>query len=475
MNENFQKFKRRAAVMRVLRALMAGLSVGALASGVLLALSRLNLIAPTPILALPVGGCAFAVAFSVVYLLLGISERRLARKLDEQLSLYERVQTAVEFKDRAGGMIELQRADTERVLGELPARALRVRGLWVYVLVFVLGVGTLAAAFFAPYRRDYVPPAPVIPFEVSEVQIAGIEELSRYVEDSPMQEPWRGETLSALHALLSELRVATTEPEMEAALAKALTAITETTYDASSMTEILDALWRTEEPTVRLLATALYTGDWTEPDWGDFAESYSALGAAFAADETAEDPAAALRWKVESFSLKVSGALGSSGIDPSDPLYGVIDRLLGAGENLPEELLPMAEEIFGVISAQKLNTNVGEYVLKKLCALFGIPIPAFERPDLRESGGSTEDSDREDEESSNGGGVGEGAVFGSDDLILDPRTGEYVTYGTLYASYNTLMLEKLSDGTYGYTEEQKTAIEKYFALLYGGFQKEEED
>ena len=459
--------------MRVLRSLLAGLSLGCLTGGVFLALSVLNILAAEPILALPTGAGVFAVAFFVTYLLLGVSERRLARRLDEQLALRERVQTAVEFKEQTGGMIELQREDTERVLGEISARSFKVRGLWVYFLALLLGIGVLTAGFFAPNRRDTVPEVPVIPFEISEVQIAGIEELSRYVENSQMQEPYRTQVKDSLDTLLAELREASTEPEMEASVAKALTAITETTYGASSMTEILNALWSTEEPTVRLLATALYTGDWTEPDWGDFAESYNAFCEGFSAGDTEEDPAAVLKWRLESFSLKTGGALVSSGIDQGDPLYGAIDRLLSQGDKLIEALSPMAEELFDVISAQKINTNVGEYVLKKLCALFGVPIPAFERPDLRESGG-TEDSDREDEDLSNGGGVGEGAVFGSDDLILDPVTGEYVAYGTLYANYNARMLERLSDDAYGYTAEQKTAIEKYFALLYGGFKKEEE-
>jgi hypothetical protein len=132
----------------------------------------------------------------------------------------------------------------------------------------------------------------------------------------------------------------------------------------------------------------------------------------------------------------------------------------------------MTDRIYAVISAQKINTNVGEYVLGKLSALFGVPIPAFERPVLSENGGDGSESDREEGEGS-GGGVGEGAVFGSDDLVLDPITGEYVEYGRLYAEYNRRMLERLENEEYGYTEAQKKAIEKYFALLYGGLKEED--
>ena len=112
--------------------------------------------------------------------------------------------------------------------------------------------------------------------------------------------------------------------------------------------------------------------------------------------------------------------------------------------------------------------------------LFSVPIPAFERPDFVKNGenintGDQNHDDKENDNPSNSGGVGEGVQFGSDDLVLDPLTGEYVEYGTLYAKYNTLMIEKLGDEKYGYTEEQKKAIEKYFALLYSGFQDEENE
>ena len=131
----------------------------------------------------------------------------------------------------------------------------------------------------------------------------------------------------------------------------------------------------------------------------------------------------------------------------------------------------MTDELYGVSLTMKKNTNVGEYVLKRLEMLFGIPAPAFERPGFNENSSSdgTQEENKDDEEGPSSGGVGEGVVFGSDDLVLDPLTGEYVEYGTLLAKYNTLMIEKLGDDKYGYTEEQKKAIEKYFALLYGGF------
>ena len=105
-----------------------------------------------------------------------------------------------------------------------------------------------------------------------------------------------------------------------------------------------------------------------------------------------------------------------------------------------------------------------------LSSLFMVAIPQFERPVLKDSGSAGDGPN--DDGSGSGGGVGEGVEFGSDDLVLDPLTGEYVTYGTLYAKYNTLKEEKLKDGKYDYTDEQRRVIEEYFKLLYSGLKKD---
>ena len=68
--------------------------------------------------------------------------------------------------------------------------------------------------------------------------------------------------------------------------------------------------------------------------------------------------------------------------------------------------------------------------------------------------------------------IGSGAVYGSDDLLLDPITNTYVEYGTILDKYYALMFGKVEEGNY--TEQEKEAMEKYFAILYGGFDEEGE-
>ena len=290
---------------------------------------------------------------------------------------------------------------------------------------------------------------------------------------------------------------------MQAALAESMAILCDVAYDASSMTEIAQSLWSSGDKTVKEIAKAINTGDWREVSWGVFAEGFAQLRLAFnhslagtaEADETVMLDETA--WLLESAALKTETELTLSGVDEDDPLRTVLllfmkgetekdgEKIYGISKiadlysdgtydgmmsGLDATFAGMASEIYAVLAAQKTDTNVVEHVMTRLSELFFVPLPRFERPALTEhsQGGSDEGKD---DDQTHDGGIGEGAVFGSNDLILNPETGEYVEYGTLIDGYYALMYEKIQNGAY--TEEQAEIIKNYFAILYGGMEKEE--
>jgi hypothetical protein len=141
---------------------------------------------------------------------------------------------------------------------------------------------------------------------------------------------------------------------------------------------------------------------------------------------------------------------------------------------LTTSLDAIGEDTFAAISLNRANAAVGEYTMTRLAALFGVPLPQFERPEFIKKNlapdGSQITEDDKDNQGSHGGGLGPGATFGSDDLVLNPLTGKYVKFGELLNSYNALMFEKLEGDLY--SEEMKTLIRNYFDLLYRGLDEE---
>ena len=503
MSENFVKFKTRLLHIRVFKSLLLGVACGLFGGGVWLLLSRLALIPAEPFIAIFVGLGLFILGGGVGWLVFRVGDLELARRLDERFALKEKAQTMVAFRDEDGDMVRLQRQDAGAALGEIEAAKYKEKYIWIYPVLAAVGALVLVLSFFVPDRRNYEPPEYVKPFAISEFQIAGVEELIKYTETSEANEELRNAVSAELRSLLAELKEIDTEPMMQAALAESMAILCDVAYDASSMTEIAQSLWSSGDKTVKEIAKAINTGDWREVSWGVFAEGFAQLRLAFnhSLAGTAEADEAVMldetAWLLESAALKTETELTLSGVDEDDPLrtvlllfmkgetekdgkkvYGIskIADLYSDGtydgmmSELDATFAGMASEIYAVLAAQKTDTNVVEHVMTRLSELFFVPLPRFERPALTEhsQGGSDEGKD---DDQTHDGGIGEGAVFGSNDLILNPETGEYVEYGTLIDGYYALMYEKIQNGAY--TEEQAEIIKNYFAILYGGMEKEE--
>ncbi|MBR2929730.1 MAG: hypothetical protein IKC32_00740 [Clostridia bacterium] len=498
MGEHFRRFKDEAFIIRTVKSALWALGAAAFGSGTILLLGKLELMPILVWLAILVGCASCACGFLLAFLLLRTSDRQLAVRLDEELMLDERLETMVEYINETGAIYELQRRDAEAALADIPARRMRKGRVWIPIIALLVGVAMLVSGILVPDMREVEPPPEVVPFELSVIQRAGINELISYVDTSPMDEPYKTEIKDDLTSLLSALELATTLPEMQTALAKAITDITESTRESSSLKEILEALWDgADEPTKQLVAS-LNSSKGTTYDWGTFAEEYEKLLPLYLyrgePEATDEEKLTDVRWLLESLSMRIKGALNASGIPETDSLHSALtelclfdglnkdgERVLGIDGIYTSEAIDsyaeleaavramheaLADRLFSASLGLKENSDTGEFVLRKLSVLFGVEIPPFERPDLDDEGSGEEDKE---DGTSQGGGIGGGNEYGSRDLVLDPITGRYVEYGTLYAAYNAIVNDRTAPGYTLYTEEQKKIIKDYFDLLYTGF------
>ena len=508
MSENFLKFKRLNDKFRAIKALIFGFAAGLLVCGAMLVLSKLCVLDFEPWISFIIGLGACLLSGVAVYFLLSKTDIALARELDKKFELYERVETMVAYSGEAGDMLEMQRDDTEQTLAKIQTQKIKPANMWIYFTALAVGVSVLVLGLFVPNMREV--PNSEAPFSLSDMQREGIEVLIKYVDKSDMQEPYRKNISDELKALLANLETAKTQPQMQAYMAETMAYITAETRSSSSMTEIANALWNSENKYNQSLAKLIDTSSWQSSGWPDYAErliDFRALYNHTVADGEQTEPGedslkSELKWKLEDSSREIVFALQESGIDNNDALYDVIYRfassdgevkgisVIGANASgmsyneINSALDATVNSLFGsdkaglyvIICQQKTNADVGEYVLTKLSTMFLVPLPGFERPDFSKSGYSdgssgTDDDSNDDEVGGSGGGVGAGSVYGSDDLVLDPMTGEYVEYGTLLNKYYTLMTEKIKNGDY--TPEQIEKIQKYFDLLYGGIKKDE--
>ena len=504
MGETFRKFKRKAFGIRLAKSLMAGLALGLATFGACHLLLKFEVIPLTLTKAILIAAGAGALLAILLFLLLRVTDRRLARQLDEQYRLSEKVRTMLEYRDRDGAIYELQRRDTEESLAAIRKKRIKFKRLWLYILCLVLGAAILGASFyFSPTPPEPPPVIPPEPFALTDMQIAAMEELIAYVEGSEMESPYRENVASTLRTLLDELRAVKTVDDRDAALTTAVDAIYAETDASSAAVELMGELWKCDAVSTKLLARTLNYYEWPKADESD---KFSARLADFRTslrhtDETAETPDYATMLTETNILLTKMGShipasLTRSGISPEDSLSVVLTRLASANETTEGDsrLLGVAViavddrydysgvqreldatvailngDLYRSLSQHKANTSTGEYAMTRLAELFGCTLPTFKRPQFPESG--EDDGSIGDEEGGSMGGIGSGTEYGSDDLVYDPYTNSYVEYGTILDKYYALMFGKLQGDQY--TEEEKKAMEKYFAILYGGFDEEE--
>jgi hypothetical protein len=490
----FLKFRKRFNAIRIARSVMLGISVGMAAGGIWLVLSKLAIIPFEPISAIFEGIGAALIAGGLVFLFGGRSDKLLAEDLDSLFGLEERAKTMIAYMGESGEMTELQRQDAERAISRIPTSAYKFKGLWIFILTILISAAVLTVGILVKDMRGYVPPVEEIAFELSEIQEAGILELIQYVENSGMEREFSERIADELADLLDTLRVTETQKDMRAALAGSMAMIVDVTYESSNATEILNSLWDSRNIYFRHLAKALDTSAHGSAEWSNFAEritEYADLllgGEEFSRDK--------LKEALSGMNDSIDTVLALSGVEENDEIYLAIASLfkndkIGA-VNLLKKIDSMsdselrsaisdlfdnhAEKLFAAVLLNKNNAVAGEYVMTRLGSLFLVPVPEFERPDFVKNNASVDgsqngDTEKDPENSDNQGGVGPGATYGSDDLVLDPITGETVKYGDLIDKYNAIMYERL-EGDF-YTEEQKQAIKKYFELLYSGLEKKE--
>lgn len=497
----FLKFKRRFNTIRIIRSALIGLSVGLLAGGVWLVLWKLAVIDFAPLSSLYIGLGGLLASGGIAFLAGGKSDKRFAEELDSVFGLKARVQTMVEYIGDDSELVRIQRQDTDETLSKIPLKNYKFKRLWIYLLVLVLAASVPIVGVLLDDVRDYVPPEEIVPFELSALQETGITNLIKYVDTSEMSEEFRQPLADELRSLLETLQSTDTQSDMLAAVNSAMAKICEITYASSTATELLNALWDSEDTYFKHLAVTLDSSEWNEPDWGDFAEKITDYEGVLMGDTPegsipTDSPVGkeGLKFAIDTMSRKLNAVLDSSDVAEDDELRAAVNNLFnsetdglvsllkglddlddeGAREELGVCLDYHSTHLFSAVSLNKINSNVGEYTMIRLSGLFIIPLPEFERPEFVKNGESVGSGKGDGDDNINAGGdggIGKGETFGGTDLVLDPLTGELVEYGELLAKYNAIMYDKL-DGDF-YTDEEKKVIRKYFDLLYSGIEEKE--
>lgn len=504
MGENFKRFKIKAKKTRIAKSVMAALASGLLVFGVLGLLFSFEVAELDAYLRVLLSIGAACISFFTVWFANGTSDKAIARMLDRELLLKERAVTMLGFLDEDTSIYELQRMDADAALEGKNVKGFGTRSVPIYLTALVLSLGVFVSALVV--KAPEAPPVDTDePFSITELQAAAIEELISYVRDSRMDFPYRENIALSIEDLLASLRDCTTEREKDVLVADTMSFIYAQTDISSYALELMVSLWQSDIDACKRLAEVLNYYSWPRADEYDrFSSALEGFRVSIAhpgaLDETPDETL--MRTETQLLYLKLASAipdaLDKSKIHNEDSLYTVLSRLASADENredgtrvwgfstlaeyiadagysdaereLGATLTALGSELFRSLEDHKVNTDTGEYAMKRLGDILGSEVPEFKRPGFIDGdGGASFPGDGE----GGGGAIGGDLVFGGDDTVLDPLTGKYVKYWEILGRYASIMQRKLEEG--GLSDAERHALEKYFDILYNGFEDSDKD
>ena len=136
-------------------------------------------------------------------------------------------------------------------------------------------------------------------------------------------------------------------------------------------------------------------------------------------------------------------------------------------------------DIGAALLTQSVNESMEGRISRRLMEIFGLKLS-----DITAGGGAGAENGSGDDDGSGdlipdeennsaGGGLGTGdMIFGSNDLIYDPRTNSYVPYGDVIYDYHAIATQKIVD--ISADRELEDIITRYFNSLYGSVDGEDE-
>lgn len=502
MSENFKKLKRKYVLGAILKSVVCGLSFGLIAAGIVLLALKLSAISIDVIWYVLIGVGAAVLGGAVAFVIFRPTNKKVALRLDEEYALEERVQTSLEFSGQSGTILDIQRLDTEKKLQALPKKRLKFSKIWQFCAIAVLAVAVGCTAFFIPAAQAAETPGPIDPEDepvtISGFQKVAVQNLINDVRSSYMREPVRENSALLLEDFLVELDTIETRGELLDAVNETTSAVAEEVAVVTTFIKVATALSAVNET---VLANAISNGG---NAYRRFDITYFEDVEAFYADRqnntTSRVSSAltnlrnrvdindsaqlidALRILASPIMTALSDLVSKAEVDASDQLYFQLNTLAGdlafmvidlisedKGVEEIQDELNSSFETFGngivlELADQAYHGATRRYVNNRLRNIFGIEdgIEVAELDSGNTSGDGGTGGGNIIDDGPGGGGTGE-TQYASNDMVYDPRTGEYVKYGDILNDYMAILQEQIEKGML--TEQQEKMVRDYFDSL----------
>lgn len=242
MNEGFISFKKKILKEHLTKCLILSISLGLIVFGGLFLLWKLQAISLPIWMVIIIPVACFIISFCGPYFLLKPCDKRIAKRLDHELKLNEKVQTMVDYKDSDEFIACLQREDTENKLKAISLKALKFNLPIALIVLGIIGVASTTTAVSIPMKHEQSPVEPEKPFTLTELQIKRIEEIIAKVKESNINSELTSSYENELNALIEKLKVITKQDTVNEEVLKTIEKITKEMNDTNKNKAIGKAL-----------------------------------------------------------------------------------------------------------------------------------------------------------------------------------------------------------------------------------------
>lgn len=504
MSETFKKLKKLFVRNTLIKSAVCGVSASLFVVGVILLSIKLAALYINAGYYVLIAVVVAAAVTAAIYFIMRPTDKSVAKTLDRDYNLGEKVQTMVACMAMEGSIYTLQREDAERRLGEVKIKKPAFADIWQYVLAGVLAFALFLTSVIVPSR--YISPNADPDYNMTKTQSVSLRQLINDVKNSGLKVNVSTPVVGSLEELYEKLEKATVVSSMKTAVIDTVKAVDKTFANANSYLKITNALSVTENELLGNFSLAVVNGVISY-------KSDSAINTIAKAEEkfTASETvigekidevmsAFTEQWESQTQSTRTGfldglvegfgNALYASGVNETDALYtafnnfsnslrGVSNNIKNGGANLAilDMQIKTATDVFAprskaVVGDQTYNCIMDEYIRTRLAEIFNLrnselPSNSDVSPSRPSNGG--ENGDNGEENNNGGGGGGGGSNLGSDDLVYSYKYDKLVKYSEVIDEYNQEMRERIERGEA--TEEMAEYIKKYFEILYTGNDK----
>lgn len=462
MSLQFLKIKRKIRFETILKCSAVSLSLGILVSSILIIIYKSLGLEYNLLYFILIGLGVFIVFDIVLFLIFNPSDVKVAKRIDKQLNLKEKIHTMVEYEDKNGPLVGLQRKDAEDKLASISIKKFKMKFSYYLLILPLMALAVCVTSIIIKAKEPQQPPIEE-PISGDPYAILQIRIIIREVEANNVLMPAAKEAfVSHLEELIDNVNVENITRNQEVSFVnQTITEVSNSSSRVNSIDEIILALKNSNNEDMHALGIAI-----SEYSAETMNSSLDTIRAYLVHASPSERRRRLEEYNVEGFDLIANERLEAT--DEMNVFFVNLQKNLTTAiesQTYNDDILQVIEtaksDLEAVVIKQKETLVVANYIEQSLIEIFQLPnndeTPVNPAPPI---GGVGDETTGE----GNGGGGGSGdIIFAGDDLFYDPDGG-LLPYYEVISKYMTYIDGLIADGVID--EELRGYYVEYFNSLY---------